>query len=277
MNRRRNHDHPKASHERWLVSYADFVTLLFAFFVVMYASSRSDKIKVRQLAVAIQNAFTQLGMFTPASAQLQLKLGGGPAAPVADSPAALKDQIALQSLRQQLQTALTPQIKSGQVSLNLSRQGLVIRIQELGVFASGSDQLQPSAASVLQDIGAELTNLPNPVRVEGYTDNVPIHTPRFDSNWQLSTARAAELVNLFISTYHIAPERLSAAGYAEFHPIASNATPDGRQLNRRVDLVVVSLDAARTTEPSAPAGDARGFGRAGLWPKTPAPPAPPGG
>lgn len=265
-NRRRTNDHPKASHERWLVSYADFVTLLFAFFVVMYATSRSDKLKQRELAVSIQAAFTQLGLFTPASAQLSPKLGGGPAAPTPSAEANMDDHLKLQLLQQRLQTELSGPIKDHAISLNLTRQGLVIRMQELGVFDSGSDVLRPGAASVLRDIGTAVGSLPNPIRIEGHTDDVPIHTARFASNWELSTARAARLVDLFIREYHIAPERLSAAGYGQYHPIASNATPEGRQLNRRVDLVVVALDVARALQPAPPPTTSTGFGPNGLWP-----------
>ncbi|MGH9519563.1 MAG: OmpA/MotB family protein, partial [Terriglobales bacterium] len=100
----------------------------------------------------------------------------------------------------------------------------------------------------------------------GYTDNIPIHTRRFNSNWELSTARASSLVDLFIRVYHIAPQRLSAAGYGQYRPIASNATLPGRQLNRRVDLVVVSMEAARALQSAPPATNSTGWGRQGLWP-----------
>jgi len=266
MNRRRSSDHSKASHERWLVSYADFVTLLFAFFVVMYATSRSDQKKVVKLAEAVQVAFSQLGLFTPTSPQLRLEAPSTPV-PAAPDAAILQDRHMLQVLRDRLGRQLAGEISRQEVSLNLSHQGLVIHLQELGFFDSGSDQLRPESAPILQTIAASIAPLPNALRIEGHTDNVPIHNDHFASNWQLSTSRASEIVRRLITDDHIAPERLAAAGYAEFHPIASNATEAGRRLNRRVDVVVVSLEAARAMEgagagPPAPAG-------------TPEPPPPP--
>jgi len=233
--RRRTADHPAASHERWLISYADFITLLFAFFVVMYAASRGDQTKVVKLAQAIQAAFAQLGIFTPSSAQLELMN-----APPAAASAPNVGTAPLEALQRKLQSELQPEINKHSISLQRTRQGLVVRMEELGFFDSGSDQLRPEAMPVLARIAASVAPLPNALRIEGYTDNVPIHTARFASNWQLSTARSTELVRLFIDNFHISPERLSAAGYAEYHPIVSNATADGRQTNRRVDLVVVA-------------------------------------
>ncbi|MGH9416157.1 MAG: flagellar motor protein MotB, partial [Terriglobales bacterium] len=236
--RRRGSDHPHANHERWLISYADFITLLFAFFVVMYAASRGDQAKVHQLAAAIESAFQQLGVFTPQSTPM-------PNLDVAPSDTnGGGSQMQLAKLQHRLQGELGPEIAQHRVSLQLTRQGLVIRLEELGFFDSGSDQLQPQALPVLARIATAIAPLPNRVRIEGHTDDVPIHNARFASNWQLSTARATELVQMMIDEYHLAPERLAAAGYAQFHPVASNATAEGRRQNRRVDVVVVSPAAA---------------------------------
>lgn len=241
MNRRRRRvaDHGGPNHERWLISYGDFITLLFAFFVVMYASSRADQSKEVAMAQAIQSAFTQMGIFTPASTKLNLT----PSPSSSDSPHATLQP--LEAVRDQLQSELKPEIDHGAVSLHLTRLGLVIRLEELGFFDSGSAQIRPNALPVLAKIATTVGRLPNNLRIEGYTDNVPIHNAQFASNWQLSTARATELVSLFITQYHIDPARLAASGYAQYHPIASNATAAGRQQNRRVDLVVVG-------EPSGP-------------------------
>ena len=247
--RRRGQPQHAGNHERWLISYADFITLLFAFFVVLYASSQADQVKVRNLAEAIQSAFSQMGVFTPTSSpQIRLNASGPPAAPAPIPDAAIiADRHSLSSLEHRLQTALGPEIMRHAVTLQLSHQGLLIRLQEMGFFASGSATLQPASLPVMNQIAAAITPLPNPVRIEGHTDNVPIHNQEFTSNWQLSTARASAIVQDLITNYHMSPERLSAAGYAEYHPVASNATPAGRQRNRRVDVVVVSLEAARAT------------------------------
>ncbi|MGH9488547.1 MAG: flagellar motor protein MotB [Terriglobales bacterium] len=237
MNRRnrRTADHPHANHERWLVSYADFITLLFAFFVVMYAASRGNQTKILKLAQAIHVAFAEMGMFTPHAAQLNLVT-----VPPAASNAPSLDQSPLMLLQRKLNAEMRPEIERNQLSLHLTREGLVVRMEELGFFDSGSAQVRPDAMPVLARIAASVASLPNDLRIQGYTDDVPIHNAQFASNWQLSTARATELVRLFITSYHINPERLAASGYAQYHPIASNATAAGRQINRRVDLVVVA-------------------------------------
>lgn len=238
MNRRnrRTSDHPHANHERWLVSYADFITLLFAFFVVMYAASRGDQTKILKLAQAIQTAFSQMGIFTPRAAQLDLV----PSPPAAVNAPDIALPNPLMALRDKLNSELKPEITRQAVSLHLTREGLVVRMEELGFFDSGSDQIRPGAMPVLARIAASVAPLPNALRIEGYTDDVPIHNARFASNWQLSTARATELVEVFITQFHLDPARLSAAGYAQYHAIASNSTAAGRQQNRRVDLVVVA-------------------------------------
>jgi len=251
--RRRGADHAHVNHERWLISYADFITLLFAFFVVLYTASQSDHAKARRYSQAITQAFIQLGLFSPSSPQLHLE--DTPAVAAAATEALdLHASSALARLKGELSQELAPEIASHQVSLNLNRQGLVIRLEELGFFPSGSDQLRPEAAPVVARIAAAIAPLPNPVRIEGHTDNVPIHNAQFSGNWQLSTARATELVRRFIEEDHFDPARLSAAGYAEFHPIASNDTYAGRQLNRRVDVVVVSAATAASEAMTEPPG-----------------------
>ncbi len=236
--RRRTQDHPHASHERWLISYADFITLLFAFFVVMYAASRGKQTRVMALQQAIRSAFAQLGLFTPAAPQVNV-LPETPAE-VVTAPEVLAP---LAEIKRKLSGELAAEIAKHELSLELTRQGLVVRLEEAGFFDSGSDALRPGAAPMLAKIAAAVAPLPNALRFEGHTDNVPIHTARFASNWQLSTARAVELVRMFLHQYHIDPDRLSAAGYGQYHPIASNATPEGRQMNRRVDMVVVAAGA----------------------------------
>jgi chemotaxis protein MotB len=135
----------------------------------------------------------------------------------------------------------------------MGRNGLVVSLREAGFFESGSAKPRPDGMQTLQQIAERLVNTPYDVRVEGHTDNVAIHTAQFDSNWELSSARATGIARLFLNLHTIAPDHLSAAGYAEFHPVATNATAEGRALNRRVDLVIVprtKIDLS--TPPSAP-------------------------
>jgi chemotaxis protein MotB len=125
------------------------------------------------------------------------------------------------------------------VSIQMGRDGLVISLREAGFFDSGLASPRPEALGTLRQIAASLSRTPYDLRVEGHTDNVPIHPDNFDSNWELSSARSTRIARLFLELRSIPADRLSAAGYAEFHPVASNATPEGRALNRRVDLVVL--------------------------------------
>lgn len=243
--KRRSSDH--APHDRWLVSYADFITLLFAFFVVLYASSRADQQKQSQIAHSIQSAFQALGLFPAASPDpaaqshardsqapppVNLVLGDDLSA----SPAVQQD---LQKLAGQLSDVLAPQIAQRVVALKLGRDGLVVSLREAGFYESGSAIPDARAKATLDQVAGRLASAPWDLRIEGHTDNVPIHTAEFASNWELSTARASEMAKILIVSYGIAPGRLSAAGYAEFHPVASNNTAEGRSQNRRVDIIVL--------------------------------------
>jgi chemotaxis protein MotB len=144
------------------------------------------------------------------------------------------------AVQRELEKLLSPEIKRQEVALRLEPDGLIISLREIGFFDSGSAQIKPQAVDAIHRISGFLRGRPCALRIEGHTDNVPIHTAAFGSNWELSTARSTTLVKLLIENEGFAPKRLSAAGYAEFHPIAANTSPRGQQLNRRVDIVVQS-------------------------------------
>ena len=253
--RRRERRRSHVSHERWLVSYADFITLLFAFFVVLYASSKADQKKQQQVSQAIDSAFHALGLFPDtAHKPVNLKnisaISDAKAHPdqspsqmniVMDetvlSPALVKQD--LSRVQSQLEKMLSNQIAEHTVSIAMGKDGLVISLREAGFFSSGSASPHPAKLPVLRQIAGALGQTPYNVRVEGHTDNVPIHNEEFDSNWELSSARATRITRVFADTNSLPPDRLSAAGYAEFHPVASNTTEAGRAENRRVDLVVM--------------------------------------
>jgi chemotaxis protein MotB len=250
--RRKAEHHP--NHERWLVSYADFITLLFAFFVVMYSTAQVDKQKVGKLALSIQVAFTELGVFpgsaTPSPAPGKEPGGHLPASkpvPPAD-PSPDKQDENLAPLQQELERTLKSEILRNAVAIHTVPEGLVISLREVGFFDSGSASIQPQSRDAFGRIAALLLRYSHRVRIEGHTDNVPIHNLLFASNWELSTARATELVRLLMTNYQFPPARLSAAGYAEFHPVASNDTAEGRAQNRRVDIVVLGRQVA--TQPT---------------------------
>lgn len=210
--------HPvKVNHERWLISYADFITLLFAFFVVLFATGQSDRHKKAELAASIQSAFAEMGIFDTHT-----------------DPRPLVET----KIMQQLLQATAPENQSGAISIRESDTGLVISLAEAGFFESGTAAIRPSSLPVLNRI-AEL--LPETsVQVEGYTDDVPIHTAQFASNWELSSARASSIAQLLLTHANVRADRMSVAGYAEFHPMVSNATASGRERNRRVDIVLLT-------------------------------------
>ncbi len=254
------------SHERWLVSYADFITLLFAFFVVLYASSQVDKAKMSKLAVAIQGAFKQMGVFNANGAPA----GGGNAAGTGAGSQSLMEiaknadvvsktkadaqattpstepnpkgftKAEMRSLKRELERILAAEILRREIALHIGSEGLVVSMREVGLFDSGSSALKPGSEAALTRIALLLRQQQAAVRVEGHTDNVPIHNAEFNSNWELSTARATEIIKLLIAKYEFPPERLSAAGYAEFHPVAANTSQEGRRQNRRLDLVILA-------------------------------------
>jgi chemotaxis protein MotB len=240
MRRKRKQGH--VSNDRWLLSYSDFITLLFAFFVVLFATGQSQK-KKQDLAASIHSAFTDMGIFDAHSKLPPLTDAGGagnaavplPAdAAVPESP----EQAAMSKVIKQLQEAVQPEIDRGVIRLRKTPEGLVISLQEAGFFDSGAANIRSSSLPVFDRIADTLPD--TPLRVEGHTDNVPIHTVQFASNWELSSSRASGIARLLLLHGNVHPEKLSVAGYAEFHPADSNDTPEGRARNRRVDIVVLN-------------------------------------
>jgi chemotaxis protein MotB len=142
-------------------------------------------------------------------------------------------------IQTEIEKALAPEIQDHVVSLKAQREGLIISLREIGFFESGSATLRESSLPAIARLAAVLSERPESLRIEGHTDNIPIHTSQFQSNWELSTERATELIKVFVTRYHFSPDRLSAAGYAEYHPVDSNGTAEGRAHNRRVDIVVL--------------------------------------
>ena len=260
---------PKVSHERWLVSYADFITLLFAFFVVLYAFAKADQKKQAEVSVAVDSAFQSLGIFhtlqrlqkdsttKTETVELSLVTAIDPRDEEIRSLAKVKGDF--EQIRRQLQQSLSNQIAGGTIAVELGPDGLVISLREAGFFDSGSATPRPETIETLRTIAKSISRIPYDVRVEGHTDNVPVHNAEFDSNWELSAARATRIGRLCLGLHAVSPERLSAAGYAEFHPIASNDTAAGRAENRRVDLVIMpgTALALSTARPEQPASDWR--------------------
>ena len=285
--RRKKKPEEHVNHERWLVSYADFITLLFAFFVVMYAISSVNEGKYRILSDSLVAAFRtpprslgpiQIGNIEaaapPADAPLKsfpapMRLKGLPEsmAPKLEShkTAAVKTVQSPPDIRQMglaIEKRLADLISAEMVSVNIHKEWVDIKIKTDLLFSSGSIVLSPSAMPVIQDVSQALRSLPVQVQVEGFTDNVPIHSPIFPSNWELSAARAASVVHQMTEN-GIQPQRLAAVGYGQYHPVATNATAQGRAQNRRVELVVVAENAklpskAMPTSFGSPSGSGGG-------------------
>ncbi len=252
MSHRRKRRRYTANHERWLVSYADFITLLFAFFVVMYSTAQSDHKKIGQLAAAIKIAFQEYGAL-PATSDILLQAQSTTINLPAIPPSAANkesEDADFASLRKELEGALQQEISRGEVALRSGPDGLVVSLREVGFFDSGSAGIKAASQPAFARMAALLRERNCLIRVEGYTDNVPIHNSQFNSNWELSTARATEMIRLLITRYNFPPEGLSAAGYGEFHAVADNHTESGRAQNRRVDVVILRR------QPAVPAWNA---------------------
>ena len=249
------------NHERWLVSYADFITLLFAFFVVMFAASKADSKKTAQFSEAVQVAFKDLSVFTPSSKSVSLDSAGGTEAnKIIGSPTPGYSQAHaeavvpsgeksdIHAVKAQLQQMLKEEMQQNVVRITEDSRGITVSLAEAGFFDPGSASVKPAGLQVLQRIAEKLRQIPQNLRVEGHTDNIPIHTAQFPSNWELSTARATNVLEYLITNADVPPERLSAVGYGQYRPTASNEKADGRAANRRVDLVIIGA-AAQQLEP----------------------------
>ena len=254
------------NHERWLVSYADFITLLFAFFVVMYSISSVNEGKYRVLSDSIASAFD------PTREGLPIKLNSPLRPPIIErniltpnrdpvkverefpesnpglKPSA-KDKANLEKISSQVEKNLKPLIDQDQIKISKNDLWVEIEIKSNILFTSGNASLAVAARPVLRKIAGILKTTDNQVQVEGFTDNVPIDTEEFPSNWELSAARAASVVHLF-SNQRVDPNRLSEVGYGEYKPIASNSTPEGRSKNRRISIVILSDAIARSSNRS---------------------------
>ena len=249
MPRKKEESHP--NHERWLVSYADFITLLFAFFVVMFATSQTDKAKAEQVAESVKKALAgesfssmvsvilggTINTKGPGNAQLK---GPGGAKRLKTSEQKQQGQIVelLPSL-EVLTKELEAEIKSGKLQISMGARGLTISFTQAALFPSGEDVIAEDTYPSIQKIANAMKQIPNPVRMEGHTDAVPIHNSRFRSNWELSAARSIALLEL-LTQFGVSRDRLSVAGYADTTPVDNNETEQGRAKNRRVDIVILN-------------------------------------
>ncbi len=252
------------NHERWLVSYADFITLLFAFFVVMYSISSINDGKYRVLSDTLTDAF-QEKVLTPELIQIGEearsllptqgeftqqgeKPDEQPAEEAPEIPAEEVQPPPAETIKERsqsseetmadLNTALEKFIKDDLVNITQTDRGIEVEMRSKMLFESGSARLSREAMKALRRVAAILGPLPNEILVEGHTDNVPIQTAVFPSNWELSASRAASVVHI-LTRFHVNSDRMAAIGYGQFRPVSDNDTEEGRQKNRRVSLVVM--------------------------------------
>ena len=247
----RRHPPEQENHDRWLVSYADFITLLFAFFVVMFATSQTDTAKAQQVSDSVKKALAG----QPLSKVLAAILGPGDAARIhppthdlarpppppyktADTDPSHPAEL-LPSL-QILTKELEDEIKTGHIQLSMGPRGLTISFRQAALFPSGEDLIVSDAYRSIEKVAKAMKQIPNPARLEGHTDAQPIHNSRFRSNWELSAARSIALLELLTKRFDVPQDRISISGYADTAPISDNETDDGRSRNRRVDIVILN-------------------------------------
>ena len=219
----------RSGHDRWVVSYADLMTLLLALFATLYAASRVDAGKLEAAKAVTESAAAEAPEPDPVE------------------PFVAPDNLA--ALQQRLQSELARDLELTRAELSRDVRGLIVSLPERATFGSASAEVTPEARDLLARLSLSLAPLPNMVRIEGHTDDRPIRTARFGSNWELSIARAAAVVQLLIEEEDFQPERLSAAGYGEFHPRVPNDTPENRSRNRRIDVVIADSAVEGSLDP----------------------------
>lgn len=287
MSKKKHAHEEHVNHERWLVSYADFITLLFAFFVVLFSSSQVDRSKTNKMSLAIEAAFSRFSLFKEQAGELNLMGTNGKVASSRKSvitseegaplfmapelmdessdeqsvrynmgPGELSENVgvpstvekAMQRAQQDLTKLLDKHQLAASVGIGWDERGLVVSVRDVALFKSGVDELTPESKIVLDNVAQMISRLPNQVRIEGHTDDRSPGAP-FDSNWQLSSARATHIVEWLVQEFDIDPSRLVAVGYGQYRPVADNKSEPGRQRNRRVDIVILSEQAAKKEAP----------------------------
>ncbi|MDK2881732.1 MAG: chemotaxis protein MotB [Bacillota bacterium] len=224
----------------WMTTYGDMMTLVLCFFVLLFSFSQIDLARFQDVIISVQGA---LGVLEGGSSLTPEPMPGGAA-----DEAALRwqaEQRRLEDILGKVREYVEENNLQNKIHASLDERGLTIRFLDTALFDLGQADLKPEARAILDNVASILRSLPNPIRVEGHTDNLPINTYRFPSNWELSTARATTVVRYLAEKHGIPPDRLSAAGYGEWRPVAPNDTPEHRAQNRRVDIVVLRTDLAK--------------------------------
>jgi chemotaxis protein MotB len=251
MAKRREKHEEHENHERWLVSYADFITLLFAFFVVMYAISSINEGKYRVMSDSIVDAFkntptSDKPIMLPTPMPQNSEKGTLQMQPIPTKAQsnlgpqnASAQRAQMRSVANNLLDVMDPLIKSGQVKVTESKRGISVEINASLLFAEGQAVLNPSVVEVLRAVGQVLAKDTHQIQIEGHTDSLPIASTIFPSNWELSSARASSVARLFIEN-GVAQQRMVVIGFADNRPVETNATAEGRARNRRVKVMILA-------------------------------------
>ena len=245
MARRRPYEQDSENHERWLISYADFITLLFAFFVVMYAVSVVNVGKYTVLSEALGDAFGGRGSANKTNYSVEVQ-----ALPLSNILAhrraeeLKRDRERLELLARKLNSVLAPLVNNGKVRVTQSSRGITVEINASVLFDEGDADLTSNARETLATVAGLLKDDRHAIEVEGHTDTTPISNPRFPSNWELSALRASTVVRLFVQN-GVAESRLSAVGHGANRPVAPNSDPAGRARNRRVAITILADSGAQ--------------------------------
>ncbi len=246
MSRKRKPEEPKAGLPEWMATFSDLVTLLMCFFVLLFSFSAIDAQKFK----AVMQSFQGSAGILPGGNTLvdgPMVFNGMPETQVTESPQEAEN---LKQLKEQMEAYLEQHNLQANVLVELDARGLLLRFKDNVLFDSGKADLKPEALQILQFLG-DLLNKPEfaerHIRVEGHTDNVPINTVRFPSNWELSSGRAASVIRYYVENTGFKADRFTASGYGEHYPVASNDTSQGRALNRRVDVVILRSSEAKET------------------------------
>lgn len=236
---RRQQAEPHENHERWLVSYADLITLMFALFVVLFATSHADQAKTRAVSAAVESALRDEKLAAKLKGVLSPRTAG------ADGQGLLERQpkgklAELTPSFKQLAKDLEEDIKAGRIQLNMEARGLVISLKEGAFFNSGDDMVLKERYATVGKVARIVQSVPNPVRLEGHTDSQPVHNSRFRSNWELSAARSIAVLHILRDNFSIPEKRMAIVGYSDTLAMDSNDTAEGRARNRRVDLTILN-------------------------------------
>lgn len=245
MSKRKKHTpHEEEGGEAWLLPYSDLMTLLLAVFIVLFAVSQVDASKAKQMSEEFSDKMMSASSALSSMPNHEVEKKETSVVSVSEEAkenfAGKYEEEKLQKLKEQLDEKLQSENLASSVTTTIDTRGLVVSFNNALLFDSGSAQIKLENEGTLIEVANMINSMENYVRIEGHTDNVPMNSALYPSNWELSSARAASVVQLFINNCHYTPQKLVAVGYGEYRPVADNATPEGRSKNRRIDIIVLS-------------------------------------